>query len=302
MSLTKSLLQLIFFFFLCFLNFSVVANDLKFAVIGDYGVESESSKRVASLVRSCAPDFIITTGDNNYPTGAAETIDQNIGASYSPFIYPYSGQYEQPKIAENRFWPCLGNHDFGPDGNAKPCFDYLPSLGGKFYYEFRKGPVHFFALCSDRRCPDGIIPGSEQLLWAEKAIKASQAPWKIVYFHHPVYHSSVKTPDLPRWPSEEFSVNKERRIAPAFCDWGVDVVFNGHLHLYERLFVDGVHYVINGAGGDVCYKFSGEVCAGSIVRYDEGEGVMLVEGNEKYLSFKFMTPSETVVDHFHLEK
>src|SRR5689334_18011458 len=51
----------------------------RFAVIGDYGQQGPDEERVARLVHEWRPDFIITAGDNNYPLGAAETIDGNIG-------------------------------------------------------------------------------------------------------------------------------------------------------------------------------------------------------------------------------
>ena len=63
--------------------------DLRFAVIGDFGLAGQPEAEVAALVKSWEPEFIITTGDNNYPDGAVETIDENIGQYYHAFIYPY---------------------------------------------------------------------------------------------------------------------------------------------------------------------------------------------------------------------
>ncbi len=56
---------------------------MNFAVIGDFGAAGPDEARVADLIRARDPDFIITTGDNNYPDGAAETIDANIGRVFS---------------------------------------------------------------------------------------------------------------------------------------------------------------------------------------------------------------------------
>jgi hypothetical protein len=64
--------------------------NVRFAVIGDYGLASQPEADVANLVRGWNPDLIITTGDNNYPLGAQSTIDQNIGQYYYDFIYPYT--------------------------------------------------------------------------------------------------------------------------------------------------------------------------------------------------------------------
>ena len=82
----------------------------RFAVIGDFGLAGQPEADVASLVKSWEPELIITTGDNNYPDGEAETIDDNIGQYYQAFIYPYHGAYG-PGAEVNRFFPTLGNHD-----------------------------------------------------------------------------------------------------------------------------------------------------------------------------------------------
>ena len=52
------------------------SEKVTFAVIGDYGLASQNEADVANLVKSWNPDFIVTTGDNNYPDGAAWSIDQ----------------------------------------------------------------------------------------------------------------------------------------------------------------------------------------------------------------------------------
>ena len=52
---------------------------VKIAVIGDYGDAGPSEAAVANLIKGWSPDFIITTGDNNYQDGGADTIDANVG-------------------------------------------------------------------------------------------------------------------------------------------------------------------------------------------------------------------------------
>ena len=64
------------------------------------------------MVSRWDPDFIITTGDNNYPVGSADTIDANIGRYYERFIGNYRGAFG-PGNHVNRFWPSPGNHDWG---------------------------------------------------------------------------------------------------------------------------------------------------------------------------------------------
>ncbi len=62
-----------------------------FAVLGDYGSGDQNEADVAELVLSWQPDFILTLGDNNYPSGAADTIDGAVGQFYHSYIYPYAG-------------------------------------------------------------------------------------------------------------------------------------------------------------------------------------------------------------------
>jgi hypothetical protein len=72
-------------------------------------VRTSAGRDVASQVKGWKPDFILTVGDNNYPKGAASTIDRNIGQYYHDFIYPCRGRYGAG-AAINRFFPTLGNH------------------------------------------------------------------------------------------------------------------------------------------------------------------------------------------------
>ena len=81
---------------------------ITFAVIGDYGLDGPDELDVANLVKSWNPDFIITTGDNNYMDGSASIIDQNIGKYYHEFIGNYQGDYGEGSSI-NRFFPSLGN-------------------------------------------------------------------------------------------------------------------------------------------------------------------------------------------------
>src|SRR5438132_1572365 len=88
------------------------------------------------MVHSLNPDFVITVGNNNYPTGQASTLDTNVGQYYHDFIYPYKGSYGAGSpTGSNRFFPTLGGHDWGdaypnPAG-AQPYLDYfgLPGNG-----------------------------------------------------------------------------------------------------------------------------------------------------------------------------
>lgn len=162
---------------------------IRFAVIGDYGLDGAGLQQVADLIKSWNPDFIITTGDNNYPSGSAATIDNNIGKYFHDYIAPYKGQFGGGS-SQNRFFPTLGNHDWLAPG-AQPYLDYFSLPGNGRYYSFTWGPVEFFSLDSDEHEPDKVGRSSTQAAWLKAGLAASSAPWRIVYFHHPPYSSGT---------------------------------------------------------------------------------------------------------------
>jgi len=275
------------------------ATPMKFAIVGDYGDVGAASRSVAHLIKSWDPEFIITVGDNNYPSGEAETIDECVGSLYSTYIYPYKGKYKPSPCKENRFFPCMGNHDFDTE-LGKPYLDYFSLPGNGHYYDFIKGDVHFFALSSGHREPGGIEPDSPQIAWLQESLKTSSSPWKVVYFHHPAFSSKLQVP--PVYKNNIYTKNRERRIHLPFADWGVSVVLNGHLHVYERFDIEGVPHVTNGlGGGKVLYTFC-DPEPESLFRFTGHYGAMLVEAFEALLSFKFITVEGEVVDDFSIPK
>ena len=257
------------------------AGNTCFAVIGDYGDAGPDELGVANLVKSWNPDFIITTGDNNYSDGEAATIDINIGQYYHEFIGSYSGGYGTGADI-NRFFPTLGNHDWHAP-NAQPYLDYFTLPGNERYYEFTWGPVHLFAIDSDSREPDGNSSTSTQAQWLQSALAASTATWKIVYMHHPPYSSGSHGSSAARqWPYQE---------------WGATAVLAGHDHTYERILQDGFPYFVNGLGGRSIYDFGSPV-TGSKVRYNGDFGAMLVQANGTHIVYEFISRTGTVVDTY----
>jgi tartrate-resistant acid phosphatase type 5 len=266
---------------------SATANmSLSFAVIGDFGEGGQGEADVAGLVHSWAPDIVITVGDDNYPSGAADTIDAHIGQFYHDFIFPYTGTYGAG-ATENRFFPILGNHDWYTSG-AKPYLDYFELPGNERYYDFVRGPVHFFGLDSDEHEPDGVNQASIQANWLKQALAGSTSPWNIVYLHHAPYSSGTMhgSTTWMRWP---------------FTAWGADAVLAGHEHNYERLLVDSIPYFVDGVGGGGIYDF-GTPLPESQLRYNADYGAMLVTANTTSLSFEFYNRTDRLVDHYELQK
>lgn len=261
---------------------------LRFAVLGDYGVDvygaayAENEGSVAKLIKSWNPDLIITVGDNNYPIGSALTIDQNIGKYYSEFISPYKGTYG-PGGDKNRFFPTLGNHDWGTLG-AEPYLAYFTLPGNERYWEWAQGPVRFFGVDSDLNEPDGTSPESVQGQWLKGALEAAEEPIKIVAMHHPPYSSSSHGPSAwMQWP---------------YAEWGATAVVAGHDHTYERLTIDGFTYIVSGLGGASTYSFS-KPLAGSVLRFTGLFGAVLAEvapGGQS-VTLKMITTTGLLVDN-----
>jgi hypothetical protein len=259
--------------------------SIHFAVIGDYGSGDNNEARVAELVKSWQPDFIVTTGDNNYPTGSANTIDENIGQFYHEYIAPYHGKYGKGAV-NNLFFPTLGNHDWMSQA-AQPYLDYFQLPGNERYYDFTWGVVHFFMLDSDSNEPDGVGSSSIQAQWLKEKLQSSTLPWQLVVMHHPPYTSGLRgAVEWMRWP---------------FQDWGADAILCGHDHYYERLIENGLVYFINGAGGGSLYDF-GEPTEGSQKRFNGEHGAMLVTADAKGLIFQFFSSSGKLIDQYEIKK
>ena len=259
---------------------------IRFAVIGDYGSGDRVEKEVAQMVESWKPDFITTVGDNNYPTGQAETIDQNVGRFFHAYISPYKGNYGAGATT-NRFFPSIGHRDWDSPQGLQPYLDYFELPGNERYYDFAWGPLHFFMLDTDEREPDGVTATSIQARWLERKLAESEASWKLVFAHHAPY-ASGRVPDFAhmRWP---------------FRAWGADAVLSGFFHFYERLSVDGIPYFVNGMGGAYISGF-GETDAHSRVRYDADNGAMLIDAVDGRITFRFVDRSGRIVDEYALQK
>src|SRR3954464_5367268 len=146
---------------------------------------------------------------------------------------------------------------------------------------FEKGPAKFFALYSTRI-------DRPQLEWLDKELSGSGSQWKIAYFHHPLYSTGGTH-------GPEVAVREV--VEPLLVKYGVDVVFTGHEHFYERIKPQkgDITYFISGAGGQLRkgdLHREDPMAAG----YDQDRSFMLVEvaGNQMY--FQSITRTGQIVD------
>jgi|GEM_PF-1826063 len=289
---------------------------VRLAIIGDHGDTTPGVKQVARIVREDDPHHVFSLGDVRY---GKKTFDQTVGPYYSGYIYPYTGEFEGSNCPYNRFWPCIGNHDFSgrrSKSTLEPFFKYFQALGNKPFYDLSIGCdgmrivgdsqqyplLHLFVLCSDPRFLDSRREEQEQ--WIIEKASTSRALWKIVIYHQPSYSSRMISPAAGRWPEEVKERNCERTIDPELLHGlGVSAVFAGHMHVYERFDQQGVPFVINGVGGESFYKFDDpSPCAESRCRYAEEHGAILMRCSPTDLSFAFCNTSGVCVDRARLSK
>jgi len=164
----------------------------------------------------------------------------------------------------------LGNHD-----TPNERFYKLFNMNGQQYYTYKKSNVRFFALDSNYMTP-------QQLSWLEKELQNSGSDWKICYFHHPLYSSGA---------AHGSSTELRLLLEPLFVKYGVQVVFAGHEHLYERVKPQkGIYYFTEGGSGQL-RKGNLRKTDLTAAGYDQDRSFMLVEiaGDELY----FQTISRT---------
>ncbi|NWF57844.1 MAG: metallophosphoesterase [Fischerella sp.] len=199
---------------------------LRFVSVADTGTGAGGQYAVAKAMtnyHSKNPyELVILAGDNIYTNGEIEKIN-------AVFERPYAPLLKQGV----KFQAVLGNHDIRT-ANGDPQVKYLGFNMKDRYYTFTRDKVQFFALDTNNNAD-----WNNQLIWLEKELSRSQANWKIVFGHHPIYASGVygSNPDFIK------------TFTPLFQKYGVQLYINGHEHHYERTrSINGTTYLICGGG------------------------------------------------------
>jgi hypothetical protein len=153
-------------------------------------------------------------------------------------------------------------------------------MNGQRYYTFAKPNVRFVVLDSnslDRR----------QLAWFEDTLSASTEEWTICYFHHPLYSNGDR---------HGAAVDLRVLLEPILVRYGVNVVFSGHDHAYERLTPQkGIHYFVSGAGGKL-RKGGVTPKPTTAAAFDEDQSFMLVEIAGADMFFEAISRTGSTVD------
>lgn len=139
--------------------------------------------------------------------------------------------------------PVIGNHEYRDDSEGKYWEKYFGFKANEAFYSVWLGSVKLIAISSNFEDDPSMV--LKQLAWLDSEL-AKPAPWKIVVFHHPPFSRSIMHASF-YW-RREFEPLRQYYV-PLFEKHKVDMVLNGHSHIYERSIKDGIHYVTTGAAG-----------------------------------------------------
>jgi hypothetical protein len=216
-------------------------------------------------------EFALMMGDNLY--GGETPLD---------FKTKFEDPYKVLLDDQVKFYATLGNHDM-----SNQRFYAKFNMNGEEYYRFTKGNVAFYSLNSN-------YMDARQLKWLEGELSKDTSDWKICFFHHPPYSSGGK----------HGSDTKLREVVePLFLKYGVNAVFAGHEHFYERIKPQkGIYYFISGAGGKLR---DGDVRKGSPLTekaFDTDMSFMLLEIAGDQMHFQVISRTGETVDSGVLQK
>lgn len=177
----------------------------------------------------------------------------------------------QQQLLNTTLVPIIGNHEvMGTNGDG----DYLaqfnnPQNGAASVkgtnYSFDVKDTHFVVMNTEH----SGSPFAEQAEWLDQDLSATDKKWKVIFFHQGPYGSIY------------FNEQVQAKWVPVFDKHNVDLVMNGHDHIYLRTFPmkdgkqvaegEGTRYVIGGSSGPKFYALTPRFWQEKI--YDEDEQI-----------------------------
>lgn len=223
------------------LTFQTAVNEdtpYSFTIIGDTQKNKPVIAQLQAFCFSQRPNFEIHLGDVvNTGADKSEWTEELLDASW-------------PLMSRVCMYPTLGNHE----DNHSNYYKYFSLPAPEYRYTYTYGNAQFWSIDSNKP----VDPASDQYRWLDESMAASKATWKFAYHHHPVYSSDEDDYGDTYKGASTYGDPRHRHLAALYERHGVDIVFSGHVHSYERTWpirdgkVDmerGVRYVVAGGGG-----------------------------------------------------
>jgi predicted phosphodiesterase len=207
-----------------------VAKPTRVWILGDSGTGGLKQKFVREAFYNfnngdSSTDLMIMLGDLSQGEGSDDEYQREFFQVYRSTLH------STPVFAT------IGNHDARTKGGT-PYFDMftlpidgktggVPS-GTEYYYSFNYSNIHF--VCLDTQISDRS-PAGLMYSWLMTDLAANTQDWTVVYLHQPPYTKGSYDSDTGSTMTEVREI-----FTPVFEMYGVDLVFSGHSHVYERSF------------------------------------------------------------------
>jgi acid phosphatase type 7 len=231
----------------------------RFVVFGDCGADTPEERAIAFRTFRAKPDFVMITGDIVYGRG----LVSEYRTKYWPIYNAEEAAPEKgaPLLRSTLFLAAPGNHDIAsrdlgryPDGLAyfyywlQPLNGPISEVGGPITAPLRGSEenIKAFTDAAGKAFPrmanfsfeygNGhwtVLDANATVNWTNHELQnwvaadlaaAKAATWRFVSFHQPGFNSS----------KSHFDEQYMRILAPLFEAGHVDIVFNGHVHNYQR--------------------------------------------------------------------
>jgi hypothetical protein len=211
--------------------------QLKFLVYGDDRTDPTAHAAVVRALAASPSDFLLNTGDMVEDGGRAE--------DWQSFF-----DVESPLLRDRALFVAIGNHELYDDRAGANFARYFGFAGpnGRLqpYGTFRLSNVRFFVLNSLHDWASG-----EERQWLEAELgRADSEPglmWRVAVMHHGPWSSG---------PHGANALLVSSHVPQLLAAHGVDLLFAGHDHIYERGESAGIKYVTSGGGGAPLYRAS----------------------------------------------
>ena len=228
---------------------------VKFLVVGDTGIGQSAQYDIARELAKRGGDLLLHVGDVVYPQFTSERVDAKLFSVYGELM------------AAQPWFLTIGNHDlYAGEAHYLNAF-HLPTnavTGTEHFYSVDHGDVHFSVLMIPYVTQYQLTVGSDQYRWLTNDLATTSKPWKVLAYHVPMQTSALHRVD--DWNLNGIRDSEEIRavLLPVAAQYGVQITFSGHDHVFERFApTNGVHTITTGGGGVVLYGLA-ERDAGSV--------------------------------------